>query len=194
MRGPRSILDLTAEEFDQLYNVNVQGTTNCLQTIAKQMQKQGPRAVSTRKGPREIGRGVIVNLGSMHSYIAAKDIAHYTMSKHAVLGLTKSAGKFESRFSVHLHANRMLCKALDLAPHGIRVNSVCPTWVDTPMIDAVEGSEQLRAMVNEVVPLGRIAQPDEVADVVLFLCSPQATYVTGSGWMIDGGLSCMSKL
>jgi len=62
------------------------------------------------------------------------------------------------------------------------------------MIDAVEGSEQLRAMVNDVVPLGRIAQPDEVADVVLFLCSPQANYVTGSGWMIDGGLSCMSKL
>lgn len=84
--------------------------------------------------------------------------------------------------------------ALDLAPHGIRVNSVCPTWVDTPMLDAAEGSEELRAMVNDVVPLGRIAQPDEVADVVLFLCSPQASYVTGSGWMIDGGLSCMSKL
>lgn len=92
MRRPRNILDLTSDEFDKLYNVNVRGTTNSLQAVAKQMQKQDLRTVSTRNGLRDIGRGVIVNLGSMHSYIAARDIAHYTMSKHAVLGLTKSAG------------------------------------------------------------------------------------------------------
>lgn len=83
--------------------------------------------------------------------------------------------------------------ALDLAPHGIRVNSVCPSWVETPMIDAIGGSEKLRDMINDAVPLGRIAQPEEVADVVVFLCSPQASYVTGNSWMVDGGLSCLSK-
>lgn len=61
------------------------------------------------------------------------------------------------------------------------------------MIDAIDGSEKLRDMINNAVPLGRIAQPEEVADVVVFLCSPQASYVTGNNWMVDGGLSCLSK-
>lgn len=82
----------------------------------------------------------------------------------------------------------MLCTALDNAVHGIRVNAICPSWVETPMIDAaVAGSPELAQVMKRVVPMGRIAKTEEISDIILFLCSPRASFVTGAGWLVDGG-------
>lgn len=78
--------------------------------------------------------------------------------------------------------------ALDCAPHDIRINCLCPSWVDTPMVHrAIEGNPGLQSLIEKAIPIGRIAQPDEIADLVIFLSSPRSSYVTGSGWIIDGG-------
>lgn len=78
--------------------------------------------------------------------------------------------------------------ALDNASYGIRVNCVCPSWTDTPMVQrAVEGVDGLAEFINRAVPLGRIAVPEEVADTVIFLCSSRSSYVTGCGLLVDGG-------
>jgi NAD(P)-dependent dehydrogenase (short-subunit alcohol dehydrogenase family) len=84
-------------------------------------------------------------------------------------------------------------EALDNAPLGIRVNSVCPTWTDTPMTrratDVAPGLEQA---LLATIPLGRLGRPEEAADAVIFLCSPRSSFTTGSSLVLDGGmtLSC----
>lgn len=80
--------------------------------------------------------------------------------------------------------------ALENGAHGIRVNAVCPSWVDTPILDlSFEKMPQLRGFIDSVVPLGRIAQPEEVGDVIAFLCSPSASYLNGLGMLVDGGVT-----
>ncbi|CAF9934459.1 MAG: hypothetical protein HETSPECPRED_009227 [Heterodermia speciosa] len=158
-----------AAEMNRFWQVNVMGTFNCVQAMTKAMKEQSVATVSSRGREREVGRGVILNLGSCNSYIATRDIVQYTTSKHAVMGLTKNA-------------------ALDNAPHGIRVNAICPSWVETPMVDAaMNGNPHLEKMINGIVPMARIARPEEIADVVLFMTSPRSSYVTGVGWIVDGG-------
>lgn len=81
-----------------------------------------------------------------------------------------------------------VCIAHDNAVHGIRVNSVCPSWVDTPMLRrAMVDTPALEGLIQSAVPLGRVALADEVADVVIFCCSPQASYVVGCSLIVDGG-------
>ncbi|GAW23161.1 hypothetical protein ANO14919_127110 [Xylariales sp. No.14919] len=78
--------------------------------------------------------------------------------------------------------------ALDNTVYGIRVNCVCPSWTNTPLVQkAIEGVKGLGDFINRAVPMGWIAVPDEVADAVIFLCRPRSSYVTGCGLIIDGG-------
>ncbi|KAI1109055.1 hypothetical protein F5Y14DRAFT_44828 [Nemania sp. NC0429] len=160
-----------AEEMDRFWRVNVMGTFHCIQAVTKVMKEQDIATVISPRGGgrREVGRGAILNLGSLNSYVATPNIVQYTTSKHAIMGLTKNA-------------------ALDNAAYGIRVNAICPGWVETPMVSAaMEGNPELPKMMKAIIPMRRIAKVDEIADVVLFMTSPRSSYVTGAGWLVDGG-------
>ena len=80
-------------EYERFWAVNVKGVMHCMAAVSRAMKSQPPVSVLGRLGTRDAGRGVIVNIGSCNSYIATKGIAQYTMSKHAMLGLTRNAGK-----------------------------------------------------------------------------------------------------
>jgi NAD(P)-dependent dehydrogenase (short-subunit alcohol dehydrogenase family) len=114
------------------------------------------------------GHGVIVNMSSLAGLVAESGCYAYAASKHGIMGLTKPA-------------------AFDHARHGIRINAVCPAAVDTPGLR--EAPEEFRQRLRETTPIGRIGTPEEVAATVLWLCSDLAGFVTGTGIVIDGGVS-----
>ncbi|KAI0199296.1 hypothetical protein F4808DRAFT_471604 [Astrocystis sublimbata] len=158
-------------EMNRFWQVNIIGTLNCIQAVTPVMKKQSVTTMTIRGVQREIGRGVILNLGSANSYMATPEVSSYVTTKHAVIGLTKSS-------------------ALDLAQHQIRVNAICPGWTRTPMVqDAMDSNPNLSGMMDSVIPLRRIASPEEIADVVVFMTSPRSSYVTGVGWIVDGGMT-----
>lgn len=116
------------------------------------------------------GGGIIVNTASSAAIVAQPGLATYCASKHAVLGLTKSV-------------------AAEYAGRGIRINAVCPGFVETPMTSAYSGDEKLRDMMLAMHPVGRFASPEEIADAVLWLASSHTGFVIGAGLVIDGGYS-----
>jgi NAD(P)-dependent dehydrogenase (short-subunit alcohol dehydrogenase family) len=115
------------------------------------------------------GSGVIVNCASTSGLVGFPFLGAYNASKHAVLGLTKSV-------------------ALDYAQQGIRVNAVCPGGVMTTMLaDYLERNPDLRAKINAAHPIGRMARTEEVAGLVLWLCSDEASNIIGQSYAVDGG-------
>ncbi|KAI1660866.1 hypothetical protein F4813DRAFT_386276 [Daldinia decipiens] len=156
-------------EFQRFLDINTVGMFLVTREASIAMRAQEPRVVSKSSPGRGTTRGAIVNLGSGSSMIATPGVLPYTASKHAALGLSKNS-------------------ALDNASHGIRVNCVCPSWTDTPMVRAaMSGVEGLAELIDAAVPIGRIAMAEEIADAVIFLCSPRSSYVTGCGFLVDGG-------
>lgn len=118
------------------------------------------------------GRGAIVNTSSSSGILYDREMIAYTTSKHAVIAMTKQM-------------------AGDYAKFGIRVNALCPGWVDTPFNDPfirqMGGREELEAYIRRKVPLGRFGSTDEIAEAVLFLVSDRSSYMTGQVLVIDGG-------
>lgn len=114
------------------------------------------------------GSGAIVNLSSTAGLRGAPLLAAYNASKYGVVGLTKSAG-------------------LEYAPQGIRVNAVCPGWVETPMTAEFGSDPERRKMMVASEPIGRTAQPEEIASTILWLCSDAASFVTADAIAVDGG-------
>jgi NAD(P)-dependent dehydrogenase (short-subunit alcohol dehydrogenase family) len=112
--------------------------------------------------------GVIINMTSQMGHVGSPGRTVYCMTKHALEGLTKAM-------------------AVELAPHNIRVNSVAPTFIETPMTAPMLAKPEFRAFVDAMIPLGRIGKPDDVASAVLYLVSPAANMVTGTSLLIDGG-------
>ncbi|KAI1104953.1 hypothetical protein F4804DRAFT_351473 [Jackrogersella minutella] len=161
VQKPLPTEDVDLNEMNKFWKVNVLGTLNCMKAVTKAMKNQSVKTCTNRGRVREVGRGVIINLGSCNSYVATPNIMQYTTSKHAVLGMTRNA-------------------ALDNAVHGIRVNAICPGWVETPMVDAaIAGDPNLPQMMKTIIPMRRIAKPEEIADVVLFMSSPRSSYDSG---------------
>lgn len=149
------------EAWHRQMRVNVDGTFFMCRAAIRQMRLQGS--------------GVIVNFGSIWGSAGGKGHVAYATAKGAVHNLTRSL-------------------ALDHAREGIRVNAVCPGEVDTPMLRGAGRAvpltdAQLADMADRVVPNGRLAQPDEIGRVVVFLCSDAASYMTGALVSVDGGWS-----
>jgi NAD(P)-dependent dehydrogenase (short-subunit alcohol dehydrogenase family) len=114
------------------------------------------------------GRGSIVLLSSQMGHVGAAGRSVYCTTKHAVEGFTKAA-------------------ALELAPHGVRVNAVAPTFVETPMTASFLADDDFRAHVKDRIPLGRLGRVEDVSAGVVFLASDAAALVTGTSLLIDGG-------
>ncbi len=122
---------------------------------------------------RDAGPGsAIVGISSIEGLIGHGFIPSYVASKHGLIGLTRSL------------AHR-------LGPDGIRANAVCPGYVETPMLAPTIGTPEARASFEQKIPLGRLAQPDDVARVVRFLLSEESAYVTGAAIVVDGGVTAV---
>ncbi|KAI1820013.1 NAD(P)-binding protein [Xylaria intraflava] len=162
--------NLNLAAFQQTVETNITGLVFCIRAVSQVMMEQEPLSYVGRHGTRSLGRGSIVNMASLNSYVAAPGMLPYTTSKHAVIGVTKSA-------------------ALDCVAHHIRVNAVCPAWVDTAMMHrSFLRVPQLPQIIKTISPLKRPATVDEVADYIVFLCSPSASYINGTGLTLDAGV------
>jgi NAD(P)-dependent dehydrogenase (short-subunit alcohol dehydrogenase family) len=112
--------------------------------------------------------GAIVNMSSQMGHVGGPNRTVYCLTKHAIEGLTKAM-------------------AIELAPHGVRVNSVAPTYIETPLTKPFLSNETFREDVLRRIPLGRVGTVEEVAAAVLFLASSDASLVTGTSLLVDGG-------
>lgn len=145
--------------FDAIMDVNVKGVWQC-------MRHEIPVMVNA-------GGGVIVNTASVAGLGAAPAMSIYSASKHAVVGLTKSA-------------------AVEYGRRGVRVNAICPAVIDTDMLRrAVEDDPRKEEVHKNMHPIGRIGQPQEVAAAVLYLCSEGAGFTTGVALPLDGGYTAI---
>ena len=115
------------------------------------------------------GGGAIVNMASVAGLVGSRVGCAYTASKHGVIGLTKAA-------------------ALEYAQAGIRVNAVCPSWIETPLtLRATSGNPELKTQIVARQPSGRLGTVEQVADAVVWLASDRASFVTGHALPVDGG-------
>lgn len=153
-----TVTDTSEEEWDEIIAVNLKSQFLCSKYAIPYME--------------EGNNGVVVNVASVQSYVSQHNVAAYTTSKSAILGLTRSI-------------------AIDYAPK-IRCVAVCPGTIDTPMLrEAIELSPDPKSVMQECVDmhlLKRIGTPKEVAQLILFLCEDKAAFITGQAIRIDGGL------
>ncbi|WP_319420630.1 SDR family oxidoreductase [Pleurocapsa sp. FMAR1] len=153
----KSLHEQSIKDFDKLMSINVRGLFLSMKYELQQMVSQGS--------------GVIVNNSSIGGLIGFPGLSPYIASKHAVMGLTRSA-------------------SLDYAKQGIRINAVNPGIIATDMIDRlVDETGGTSDDLISSIPMGRIGQAEEIAQAVVFLCSDAASYITGQPLVIDGGLT-----
>ena len=155
-----SITELSEESWDQVMNINLKGVFLCMKYQAKAMIKGGHP-------------GAIVNVGSVNSFLGFPTGSAYVTSKHGLVGLTTSV-------------------SAELAPQGIRVNLLCPGITVTPMHNRIRdlfGDDLYDKGILPKVHLQRAGLPEEMAKAILFLCSDDSSYISGSTLTVDGGLT-----
>ena len=157
-----NFLELPLDEWQLVQDVNSTGTFLMAQAVARHMVAQCPADHSR----------AIVNIASVEAHVVLASSGHpqvhYNASKGAVHMITRAL-------------------AIELAPHGIRVNSICPGLTETPLAAYALATAERRASIERQVPLGRVAQPGEIAAAALFLASEDASYITGEALVVDGG-------
>ena len=153
-------LSTSEEDMDRLFRINIKGLHNCTKAVLAPMIEKGG--------------GVVLNLCSIAAVMGLQDRFAYSMTKGAVMTMTLSIAK-------------------DFINQGIRCNCICPARVHTPFVDGYlaktyPGQEaEMFAQLSAAQPIGRMAKPDEIAALALYLCSDEASFVTGSAYPIDGG-------
>jgi NAD(P)-dependent dehydrogenase (short-subunit alcohol dehydrogenase family) len=147
--------DCSEENWDKTIGVNLKGIWLCMKNEIPYMLKHGG--------------GAIVNCASVAGLIGLSGLPAYVVSKHGVVGLTKTA-------------------ALEYVKDGIRINAVCPGVIKTPMVDRVTGHDkEVEKQYISMEPIGRMGKPEEVAEAVIWLCSDKASFITGHALPVDGG-------
>jgi NAD(P)-dependent dehydrogenase (short-subunit alcohol dehydrogenase family) len=141
------------EDFDKVIDVNIKGLWNCMKVVLQYFVAQH--------------NGNIVNIASVAGHLGMAGHIAYAASKHAVLGMTKTAG-------------------IEYAKHGIRINAVCPGFIQTPMLESTEitHAEALRYSI----PMKRFGRPEEIATAILYLAGEESSFMTGQHIVLDGGL------
>jgi len=158
-------VNTSEEDFEKIFNVNVKGVYNCLHAVIPHMVAKG---------------GVIVNMASIASVLGISDRFAYSMSKGAVYSMTLSVAK-------------------DFLKDGIRCNSIGPARIHTPFVDGFladnyPGKEaEMFEALSKTQPIGRMGKPEEVAAMVAYLCSDEASFITGTHFPIDGGFTTLNS-
>ena len=150
-----SVIDLSEDDWDAMFNVNAKGAFLC-----------GKYAIPAM---RDSGGGSFIITASANSFYAESDIAGYCATKGAAMQLTRAM-------------------AIDHGNDGVRVNCICPGWIDTAMAAPyLDENPDGRVFAGRIAPAGRIGNPEDVAEVALFLASDDSSFVTGSAYNVDGG-------
>jgi NAD(P)-dependent dehydrogenase (short-subunit alcohol dehydrogenase family) len=159
-------MNTSEDDFQKIFNVNVKGAFNCMQAVLPFME--------------EMGQGLIINMASIAATIGIPDRFAYSMSKGAIVSMTLSVAK-------------------DFIKKGIRCNCISPARVHTPFVDGFIGKhypgkeEEMFAKLSASQPIGRMATPDEIAQLAFYLCSKQASFITGTDIPIDGGFTRLNN-
>jgi 2-keto-3-deoxy-L-fuconate dehydrogenase len=160
-----NIENTSTDDLDKIYNINIKGTFHCMKYAVATMKQSG---------------GVILNMASIAATIGIKDRFAYSMTKGAVLSMTLSVAK-------------------DYIGHNIRCNCVSPARVHTPFVDGFlkknypGKEEEMFEKLSASQPIGRMAKPDEIASLALYLCSDESSFVTGCDYPIDGGFTRLNN-
>lgn len=154
---PEPMLDVSDEHLDAMLNLNVKACFVTAQAAVKKMLANTGRDI-----------GVIINVSSQMGHVGSPDRTVYCMTKHAIEGLTKAM-------------------AVELAGRGIRVNTLCPTFVDTPLVRKIIDTPEKEAFLVSKIPMGHMAKMEDVVGAALYLAGPSARMVTGTSLKVDGG-------
>lgn len=160
---PSRFVDYSPEDFDRILQVNLYGSFHVLQLIVRKMLQQGS--------------GRVVNIASTAGKWGSMNQSAYNASKHGLVGLTR-------------------CVALETAGAGLRINAICPGFVETDLLEALKAhaeiagvsEQEFRAMATSRVPMRRFMQPDEIANLAVYLGSEESSGMTGQSLLLDGGM------
>jgi NAD(P)-dependent dehydrogenase (short-subunit alcohol dehydrogenase family) len=159
MNIPQPFVEVSESHLDKMLALNVRSAFLVAQAAVRKMLEASDRVA---KG------GVIINMSSQMGHVGAERRTVYCMTKHAIEGLTKAM-------------------AVELAPNNIRVNSIAPTFLETPMTASFLADPEFRNWVMSRIPLGRLGRMEEIAGAIVFLASPAASLITGTSLVVDGG-------